>query len=427
MTSIERKTAADGIVPSPTRARLSLVLLLYFLGIITVITLAPFHFAVPRRFDVMTTGNWFDVIANVLLFLPLGFLYPLTRPAEREPSVVHVAVLGLILSGAIETTQLFEPDRFTSVIDLATNATGAGLGALFLAAVMARIRLNAQLVGRLSLEIPLMGLIYLLVPLLLVVSFSVATEPMRLIALVPLGLLGARLISSVQQYHFAPSGLVGSRTIAAVAAGWMIVGTFPVILRNPGVGTALVVLVALTTWFESSRVAPAETGERRFEAEALRGAVPYIATYFVVMIFLPLALAPSGWHFALGLTGAGNDIDRQQFQLLEPVASLTVLGYLIAEARGRREQALRSSGGRVAIECGLMAMAIEASRGFQQDMGASGAQLALTVAAGVLGAGIYHSQREHVRWILAHRAGSSRGNDATGHGERPRVARSGVD
>ena len=33
---------------SPTRARLSLVLLLYFLGVIGVITLAPFHFAVPR-------------------------------------------------------------------------------------------------------------------------------------------------------------------------------------------------------------------------------------------------------------------------------------------------------------------------------------------------------------------------------------------
>jgi len=89
---------------------------------------------------------------------------------------------------------------------------------------------------------------------------------------------------------------------------------------------------------------------------------------------------------------------------LEPVASLTVLGYLLAEARGRRELSFKAIAARVAAECACVALAIEGSRGFQRGVGASGVQLVLMVAVGLLGAGIYHSQREHVRWIVAHRS-----------------------
>jgi glycopeptide antibiotics resistance protein len=396
-----------GVAPSPTRAGLSLVLLLYFLGIIGVITLAPFRFTRPQHFDPFVSGGWFDVVANVLLFVPLGFLYPLSRSAEEEPSPLHVWLLGVALSTLIETTQLFEPQRYTSLLDILTNGLGAVVGALLVRAITRRIRVNARLVGRLSLEIPLIGLIYVLVPLLLVASLSALADSVRLLSLIPLGLLGARLISSVQQNHFRPPGLFDDRTMALLAAGWMVLGTFPVLLRHPLIGSTLVVLVALTTWYESSR--PTTTGgpERRFEADALRSAVPYIAVYFAALIFLPLAAGVDSWRFEIGLTGSGHDPTEQMLRLLEPVASLTVLGYLLAEARGRRELSFSAVAGRVAAECACVACAIEASRGFQRGVGASGVQFALVVAAGLLGAGMYHNQREHVRWILAHRGDAS--------------------
>jgi glycopeptide antibiotics resistance protein len=388
---------------SPTRARLSLVLLLYFLGVIGVITLSPFRFSIPRETHVMMTGDWFDIVANVLMFLPLGFLFPLSRPGDAEPSALRVLVLGLLLSAGIETTQLFERDRFASVIDVGTNGAGAALGALVLRATMRRIRSNAQLVGRLSLEIPLMGLIYLLVPLLLVASLSAVMDPMRMIALIPLGLIGARLIGAVQQHHFGPSDLFGRKTIGGVAAGWMIVGTFPVLLRSPLIGASLVGLVGLATWYEAAPGASRDGADRRFETDTLRSLAPYVAAYFVVIVFLPLAGATGAWHFALGLTGSGNNLGEQQLRLLEPVASLTMLGYIIAEARGRRELSFGAVLTRAAPECGIVAAAIETSRGFQAGTGASAVTLGLMVGGAVLGAGIYHSQREHVRWILAHR------------------------
>lgn len=399
-----RRPSQYGAAPSPTRAGLSRVLLLYFLGIIGVITLAPFRFTTPEHVDIFMNGGWFDIVANVLLFIPLGFLYPLTRPVDNEPSPLRVLLLGLALSASIETTQLFEPARYSSILDLITNGLGAGVGALLVRAVTRRIRVNARFVGRLSLEIPLIGLIYVLVPLLIVASLSALADSMRLLSLIPLGLLGARLMASVQQNHFGPPRLFDSRTMAALAGGWMVLGTFPVLLRHPLIGSSLVAVVVMTTWYEASRPVPEGGPERRFEADALRSATPYIVVYFVAMIFLPLALGIDNWRFEIGLTGSSSDPTEQMLRLLEPVASVTVLGYLLAEVRGRRELSFRAVAGRIAVECACVAMAIEVSRGFQRGVGASGVQLALVVGAGLLGAGMYHNQRDHIRWILAHRA-----------------------
>ena len=396
-----------GVKRSGTSARLSLVLLLYFLGIVAVITLAPFRFSVPRDMNVMVTGDAFDIVANVLLFLPLGFLYPLTRPLEDEPSPVRVLLLGAVMSATIEGVQLFEVQRFSSVVDVVTNAVGAAIGALLLRAITRRIRVNAQLVGRLNLEIPLVGLVYLLVPLLLVASLSAVSQHVRIVTLIPLGMVGARLLSSLQRHHFGPAGLASVRTMTVVAGAWMVIGSFPVLIAYPVSGLSLVVMVMLMTWHETSRPS-FHASERRFEADALRSATPYIAVYFVAMVLFPLALGVAPWRWAIWLTGSGDNLTQQQLRLLEPVASLTVLGYLLAEARGRLELPFRQIIRRVSVECGLVALAIEISRGFQRETGASVSQFVLMLAASTLGAAIYHHQREHVQWILAHRPGVTR-------------------
>src|SRR5262245_9085794 len=74
---------------SRSRARLSRVLLFYWLGVVAVIVLAPFSFA----------NEWLDLAARVLLFVPLGFLFPLTVQG-RNPRPLPVCGLGLLLGGA---------------------------------------------------------------------------------------------------------------------------------------------------------------------------------------------------------------------------------------------------------------------------------------------------------------------------------------
>jgi glycopeptide antibiotics resistance protein len=387
---------------SPTRAGLSAVLLFYFLGVILVITLAPFHFQLPMHVVVDRDGGPFDVVANVFLFLPLGFLFPLVLPVEREPSPIEVLGYGMLLSAAIETVQIFEPGRFPSLVDVATNGTGAMLGAIAVRYATRRVRINARHVGRFSLEIPLVGLIYLLLPLLLAASMRAAREPLYLLVVTAVVFITARLLSSVQRYHFGPSNFLTNAEAGFVAGAWILLGTFPMLAAHRVAGAALVVAAGAVTWLQSTHGKTA-TGERRFEAEALVTVRPLIVAHVLCVALLPLASGFAPWDLRVSLTGFRGDIDLQMLELLVPVATLTVLGYLLAEARGRRELSFGVAIRRIAAECALVALAFEIVRGFEPSAGASVAQFIVTLAAGILGAGIYHSQRQHIRWIIANR------------------------
>jgi hypothetical protein len=380
---------------SASRARLSRELLLYWLGIVAIIILAPLRFVDPP-------GAY--VIARVLLFVPLGFLFPLTLQG-RNPKPLPVALLGLLLGGALAAIPPYDADPVTIAVDVIASALGAGVGAYLLQAANRRIASSGRLAGRLSLEIPLVALIYMLLPALLTTSLLAALDSptawLRSVALVPLGLLGARLIAAVHEYHFAPAGVLRRRSVVAVAAGWMILGVFPVMLQEPAVGLGLVGLVALTTFRATSTPVVHLGGvERRFEADTIRKSVPSLAAYFVIMTAIPLAAGFGEWSMDLGLTGSHGDAAGQLIALLAPIASLALLGYLLAEARGRRELSFRKTLPRIVAECAGVALAMEVTAGFAGDDGFSLLQFAAAIGAGVLGAGIYHSQRERLQSIL---------------------------
>ncbi len=67
-----------------------------------------------------------DISRNITFFLPLGVLIGWRRP-KREIAIAVAA--GLALSLGIEVAQSFVPGRTSSLVDVASNALGAGLGA----------------------------------------------------------------------------------------------------------------------------------------------------------------------------------------------------------------------------------------------------------------------------------------------------------
>jgi VanZ family protein len=77
----------------------------------------------------------FDLVVNVLAYLPLGALAVLAlHPRVRGASAVLLAtVLGALLSGTIETLQQYLPMRVASNLDLLTNVCGTLLGAATMA------------------------------------------------------------------------------------------------------------------------------------------------------------------------------------------------------------------------------------------------------------------------------------------------------
>lgn len=72
---------------------------------------------------------YFDVIANVALFFPLGLL--LTRQARTYTTQTMLLIIGagLLLSVGIESFQIFCHNRHPSPYDVFSNATGTALGA----------------------------------------------------------------------------------------------------------------------------------------------------------------------------------------------------------------------------------------------------------------------------------------------------------
>jgi len=111
-----------------------------YLGLIVYASLYPFaHWRdqgiLPWLF---LTAPWpkywtgFDVVSNVLGYMPLGFFLALSAlRSGRGRYAFRIAVLaGAALSLTLESLQAYLPDRVPSNLDLVLNVTGAALGAL---------------------------------------------------------------------------------------------------------------------------------------------------------------------------------------------------------------------------------------------------------------------------------------------------------
>ena len=72
----------------------------------------------------------FDVLANVLSYLPLGFLVALVPRVLQPWGRFSLGLfVGTLLSFAMESLQMLLPPRDASVVDLLANMSGAALGA----------------------------------------------------------------------------------------------------------------------------------------------------------------------------------------------------------------------------------------------------------------------------------------------------------
>jgi VanZ family protein len=96
----------------------------------------PGHLRSPR----------FDVIANLVAYLPLGaFVALMPRRATPAMRVALGAAAGFAMSFAMESLQAWMPPRDANVVDLVSNTIGATLGATLAAAIARRPDARATL------------------------------------------------------------------------------------------------------------------------------------------------------------------------------------------------------------------------------------------------------------------------------------------
>jgi hypothetical protein len=262
--------------------------------------------------------------------------------------------------------------------------------------------MDARTVGRLSLELPLMGLVYLLVPLLWLDGLAGVDAAFPLWPLLALGLFGASLLATAQRYHFGPNQLSSPKIMAAIACGWFLLGAFPGLApRASFVMFAMLAAIGAFVWVRSTDRSGARSINRRFESKALAEAAPFYAAYLLLLVAPVAGYTASSWRGALGFAAMrGNWGAGPVLHVVETVAAFTLLGYMLAEFRGRREVRFREGVAHIAGWCGAAALVAEALEGFRQDGGASGVRCLLLVAGALYGAWLYHLQRAHVRRLL---------------------------
>jgi VanZ family protein len=103
-------------------------------------SLFPFRFSSLHDFDLwaLVTSLDFartsrgDIVANLLLYIPLGLCLMLAWPARwtRARGFLWAVVLGTVLSLCVELLQVHASSRVSSLSDLVLNAAGTAIGAL---------------------------------------------------------------------------------------------------------------------------------------------------------------------------------------------------------------------------------------------------------------------------------------------------------
>ena len=390
-----------------TGARLGGAVLVFVAAVVGAITLQPFRFAWPARVEIMLWAGWFDVLANVALFVPLGFVFALTRAARRTGGIggtggtsrgtlARALIGGALASLAIEFTQLFEPGRFPSPVDVATNALGALLGAWVHARAARRLGADTPLVGRLALELPVMGLVYVTLPLCTLAAVSTAATDAptiagvspRAVALALLAVFGGSLLGTVQRRQLGPALALGPAGAGLVAAGWFLVGALPAAASAPRALALGIALAAGAAWDVGRRATWPPSAERRFEAEALMLAAPFFAGY---LLLLPVGDPPLG-------PDASTQLGIMRH--VETLAAYTVGGYLLAEAWGRRQLRYRHTAWRVGLAAAAAAATLAGVRAWHGVEGASLLAIATHAVAAAYGGWLYHLQRAHVKALV---------------------------
>lgn len=370
---------------------------------VVVITLSPFRFTLEPVNALTSRWTAFDLVMNVVMFVPIGFLHQLSRPRAKGLAWRGALAMGMGLSALIESAQFFTPGRFPSLVDLATNTVGAGVGAWIAARTLGRVD-AIRAVRAFGVDLPLMGLVYILAPLLWLVGLG-SENASGAWVLLPLTVGAGWIIGAV---FTSFQGVERSRLLLGTAV-WLVVALVPGSLRFPG-PVAVAGLTGLgAAWLRTlapARLTMEEGAEgqvpRRFEVPTLRVVLPLFLAYLAVSSLAPVEPLGGSWAGTLALLPEGQRLTNAAiFRSLEHVAAFTLAGYVIAEYRSRSFDRFRTVAPTVLGWAAALSSGLEVARGWHPRHAASASMFALTLIAAVLGSWLYLLQLAHVRALVA--------------------------
>lgn len=374
---------------SPGEAPLSglaSLLLGYVVSMAALATLWPLNFRLqPLRWIAASSVE--DVVLNLGLLLPVGFLWRLLHPQARLRCNLDVLALGIALSSVLEGLQLFLPTRVTSPTDVAMNGLGAWAGAGIHAYL--RSRFGTSWVDRVCLALPLTKLLYLTGPLIGLEAW-VAGGPAAIAGLLALAMFSAVIAGALHgRGPRGDDGPTGTLRFASGIAALFLVAVAPLWAHLPAQAMLLVPASFASGVFVLAveRVWPYR--ERRFELVAVRRAAPWFGLYLIVIALEPFG-SPAAGGAARGMV------------LLRDVAAFSVLGYMLSQLHARRPGRgwRQQRGTAIWVTCAAAAFAYLRVLG----SGIAATELGLLPAAAGLGVVIHRAELTLVRTLRGGRS-----------------------
>jgi len=375
-----------------TQCRLGLALTWYLVVVIVVVTLVPFGFERPAGLRLVGFATVADVVQNIALFVPLGFVVAF---AGRWRPIV----IGAGLSLSVELLQQLLPARSPSLIDLVTNTLGAWTGGLVYYAIR-RMLMRGSRVGVLALDLPLMGLVYLTIPLLWLSGLGHDGDPLRrwLLGLVGLGV--AVILASVARHHLVPRGV--PKIVMALFGGLLFaVGLAPGWFLEPAFLLSCSLSVVLGVLLLGEYLTRAEQDGRRYEVPTVRRALIPLTVYLLCVALWPVVDLAATWQGGVLPSRPVRELGNAGIlQLLELMAVSSVIGYAAAEILSRAAD--RAPIGRIGTLTSSLAagVVLVGLRGFSPGYGASLIEAILLGFAVWIGALLFWRQRAYVLALL---------------------------
>ena len=360
--------------------------LAYGLVFVVVLTLSPMTFVWPDHWNLAWWSDWPDLPANVLFYLPVGFLFVLARTPGRTKVMLAATLFGAALSAALETCQLFLPVRLTALTDVLGNTLGTSLGAWLCTVV--RGQLQRVLPDVLTIDHPLLNIIYLCLPLMGLSSIDADADSPRTWLLLPLGLMGTITLCGLWRYRLAGHVDVSWWSVVVAVLLWFLCGASPGMLSTPAIVASCAVVMVLTSLALLARPPHWAGADARFERQVLARLWPCMAVYLLMLVEWPPPAARVPFHAGLWYP-AVPFARHMAMHVAEQTAALTLFGYLLAQSLGRS----RRAPARVRAACLLTgvvgAILIELGRGFLPNDQASVVRGVLATLGAAFGVFLY--------------------------------------
>jgi glycopeptide antibiotics resistance protein len=371
---------------------LSYALLIYMSVMVVILTLIPFDFRIPDTIRISLMPDFTDFISNIILFAPVGFLFRLSRGKRRDLFCLMALTFGMLLSLAIESVQVFISGRYPQVSDIITNGLGAWLGAIIFLLLKKKLK-EKQPFKLFALELPLMNLAYLLIPLMWLNGLATGKEGSRLWLMLLLGLLGGSVLSLIYKYRLKQIEGLSPVKLSLFAVGWFFTAAVPAMLNFPKQILVFGILVGLFVEILARAPRKAKNVDRRFELPALKRLLPVYAVYLLLLAAWPTTLPVEHWQFNIRFEQlAFNEKIVFIFRFAEYIAAFTLLGYMIAEMRGRKNEPVEKTLGWTFFIAVAAAIFIEVLKTYPALNSINILPITIISAASIYGALIYRLQ-----------------------------------